>query len=182
MTDDRPYFAENRAELERLRALAGSLSEAELNTAAPGWSVATTLAHLAFWDRAAVTCLGVWRSLPAGALSERLAERAGWITEATITPFRQAGISEEEAATLSAEAMNDRLAGGWSRIPAKQAVADALAAAEELAARIAGLDAEMADLIQSSRFAWLLTPSGHWQEHIDEIEAGLAATCGGQAR
>lgn len=180
MTDDRPYLAQNRAELGRLRAVAGALSEAELKASASGWNVATTLAHLAFWDRAVITCLAVWRSLPAHALAGRLAQRAGWINDETITPFRAAGISQAEAATLSAEAMNDRLAGSWSRIPPHRAVGDALATAEELAATIAGLDAEMTTQIESSRFAWMLTPSAHWQEHILEIEAGPGSGGGGQ--
>ena len=46
-------FAEsNRTQTERLRALVGRLDAAALRMRMPnGWTVAGTLAHLAFWDR-----------------------------------------------------------------------------------------------------------------------------------
>jgi mycothiol maleylpyruvate isomerase-like protein len=52
MAVDRSYVAENAAELRRLRTLVERLSDAELARPTPGgWTVASSLAHVAFWDR-----------------------------------------------------------------------------------------------------------------------------------
>lgn len=52
------YVDRNRASQERLRALVGRLSDDELMRELPdGWSVADTLAHLAFYDRRAAILL-----------------------------------------------------------------------------------------------------------------------------
>jgi hypothetical protein len=61
MAADRSYVAENRAQLERLRALVDRLSDREL--ASPmdaGWTVAGVLAHLAFWDQRIVVLVDRW--------------------------------------------------------------------------------------------------------------------------
>jgi hypothetical protein len=57
----------NRVELGRLRDLLGRLSDEEL--ALPlegGWSVGSTLAHLAFWDQRAVFLLERWEQQGVG--------------------------------------------------------------------------------------------------------------------
>ena len=52
MTQDRSFVELNRASTERLRALAARLSDEELqHPVGEHWTVAITLAHLAFWDR-----------------------------------------------------------------------------------------------------------------------------------
>lgn len=49
---DPSYTALNRASTERIRALAARLSDAEMqHPVGEHWTVAITLAHLAFWDR-----------------------------------------------------------------------------------------------------------------------------------
>jgi hypothetical protein len=49
---DRSYIAENAAALRRLRALVERLSDADLARPTPGgWTVAASLAHVAFWDQ-----------------------------------------------------------------------------------------------------------------------------------
>lgn len=51
MAVDRSFIERNRAATERIRRL-GELSDAELLTQVrEHWTVAVTLAHLAFWDR-----------------------------------------------------------------------------------------------------------------------------------
>jgi len=58
MAADRSYVAENRAQLERLRALTDKLSDQQLATPVEaGWTVAGVLAHLAFWDQRIVILL-----------------------------------------------------------------------------------------------------------------------------
>ena len=52
MTLDRSFVELNHAATERLRALAARLSDEELqHPVGQHWTVAITLAHLAFWDR-----------------------------------------------------------------------------------------------------------------------------------
>jgi len=61
MATDRSYVAENRAQLERLRALTDKLSDQQLTgSLEAGWTVAGVLAHLAFWDQRIVTLLDRW--------------------------------------------------------------------------------------------------------------------------
>ncbi len=49
---DRSFAERNRASTERIRALAARLTDAELmHPVGQHWTVAITLAHLAFWDR-----------------------------------------------------------------------------------------------------------------------------------
>ena len=51
MTDDRPYIAANRHQLERLRALVERLDDATLSTPVNEyWTVAGVLGHMAYWD------------------------------------------------------------------------------------------------------------------------------------
>ena len=51
MAVDRSYVALNDAERKRLERLVARCSDADLERAMPaGWTVAATLAHLAFWD------------------------------------------------------------------------------------------------------------------------------------
>ncbi len=49
---DKSYLELNRASTERIRALAARLTDEEMQTrVGEHWTVAITLAHLAFWDR-----------------------------------------------------------------------------------------------------------------------------------
>ena len=58
---DRSYIAENAAELRRLRALVERLSDADLARPTPGgWTVAASLAHVAFWDQRILFWLDRW--------------------------------------------------------------------------------------------------------------------------
>ena len=52
MTIDPTYGEQNRASTERIRALIARLSDEEMQTkVGEHWTVAITLAHLAFWDK-----------------------------------------------------------------------------------------------------------------------------------
>jgi hypothetical protein len=55
MAIDRSFQAGNTRERERLAALVGRMSDADLTrSVGHGWTVAATLIHLAFWDLRAV--------------------------------------------------------------------------------------------------------------------------------
>jgi len=52
MTIDKSYIEQNRASTERIRKLVAKLSDKELqHPVGEHWTVAITLAHLAFWDQ-----------------------------------------------------------------------------------------------------------------------------------
>src|SRR5512134_3902020 len=52
MTLDRSFVERNRASTHRIRTLAARLSDEELqHRVGEHWTVAITLAHIAFWDR-----------------------------------------------------------------------------------------------------------------------------------
>jgi hypothetical protein len=52
MTLDRSFIERNRASTNRIRALAAALTDEEMQQpVGEHWTVAITLAHLAFWDR-----------------------------------------------------------------------------------------------------------------------------------
>jgi uncharacterized damage-inducible protein DinB len=58
MTLDRSFVELNRASTERIRTLAARLSDEELqHRVGQQWTVAITLAHLAFWDRRVMSVL-----------------------------------------------------------------------------------------------------------------------------
>ena len=85
MAADRAYVSENRAELERLRALVDRLSDQELSRPMEaGWTVAGVLAHLAFWDYRVVTLVDQWahegRGMVPGAYDEAAVD---WINDAS---------------------------------------------------------------------------------------------------
>ena len=52
MTLDRSFVKRNQASTQRIRELAGRLSDEEMqHPVGEHWTVAIALAHLAFWDR-----------------------------------------------------------------------------------------------------------------------------------
>ncbi len=58
MAIEEPFVELNRASTERMRALVARLSDTELRRrVGQDWTVAITLAHLAFWDRRALAIL-----------------------------------------------------------------------------------------------------------------------------
>ena len=60
MSLDRSFIEKNRLSTERMRTLAARLSDAELQRpVGQHWTVAITLAHLAWWDRRVLYCLEI---------------------------------------------------------------------------------------------------------------------------
>lgn len=108
MTQDRTFVERNRAATNRLRTLVERLSDQELQQpVGEHWTVAITLAHLAFWDRRVLLGLDT-------------VEREGKLTIAGIDisvndlslPF-WAAIPPQVAANLAVEtaaALDERLA------------------------------------------------------------------------
>jgi hypothetical protein len=149
MASDRSYVAENRAQLERLRALTDKLSDQQL--AGPlqaGWTVAGVLAHLAFWDERIVTLIDRWdggRGTPPPGYDESAVD---WINDA----------GKPLCLALP------------PRVAARLAVAAAAAADE----RVAGLSEAQLAANAAARAPISVRRAEHRREHLDEIERILA--------
>jgi hypothetical protein len=100
MAADRSYIAENDRERRRLEALVGKLDDAALGRAMPaGWTVASVLAHLAFWDQRIVVLVDQLKN--GGPVPTELAGDVDWINDAA-KPM-QLALPPRRAATLAVE-------------------------------------------------------------------------------
>lgn len=146
MLSPEDLLARTRRSLVRLKDQAGSLDLPALKQiTASGWSVAATLAHLAFYDDWVAARwrdrleTGAFQDLPANITD--LANRAG--------------------------------ARGWQRVNPDEVVALAQTAATEVAMLLETLPREaLEDAIASGRPA-MIDRSAHWEPHLDEIEKAL---------
>lgn len=150
MAVDRSYVEENEAQLARLRTLVDTLSDDELaEPMAAGWTVASVLAHLAFWDQRIVTLVDRWgpdgKGTPPNSPGSYDAEAVDWINDSS-KPL--------------ALALPPRVAA--------QVALDAAVAADE---RVAGLSDDL--LAANERMGNYINPlrADHRGEHLDEIEA-----------
>jgi hypothetical protein len=142
---DRSFHAENSRERERLRALVARLGDADLGRAlGDGWTAATALVHLAFWDLRAVT------------LIDRI-ERDGVAAPAPI----------------DVQAVNDAVTAlaGW--IAPRAAARLALEAAEAVDRRIEALPDRLIDAIAAAGHPVNMSRHAHRAEHLDQIERAL---------
>jgi hypothetical protein len=144
---DRPYVERNRQQRERLEALVGRLSDEELHRQIGdgAWTVAATLAHLAYWDIRAV-----------GAL------------EAAIRHGLPLTFWDESDALP----VNQVLTPRWLAVPPREAAQRAVAAAIALDHRIETLPEELIPAIARERYR-VLERALHRAEQLDEIERSL---------
>jgi len=149
MSSDRAYVEQNTRERERLRALVARLGDDELrNRVNEHWTVAGVLGHIAFWDARVLALAGkLERGVPFSS-SDDEPEDVDWINDAT-RPLIHA-IAPREVAQL------------------------AVRLAEETDRRVASLPP---DRMWPLDGASPLNPlrAAHRGEHLDEIEAALAA-------
>jgi len=152
MAVDRSYVAENRAQLERLRALVGRLSDQELSRPMDaGWTVAGVLAHLAFWDYRIVALLDRWGPTGQG------------------TP--PSGHYDEAATDWINDAGKPLCLALPPRVAARVAI-DAAVAADE---RVAGLTEGQLEANRAAGGPISVRRAEHRREHLDEIERALPA-------
>ena len=151
MAADRTYVSENRAELERLRALVDRLSDQELSRPMEaGWTVAGVLAHLAFWDYRVVTLLDQWGPDGRGAAPRVYDETAvDWINDAS----------------------KPLCLGLPPRVAARMAI-DAAVAADQ---RVAGLLETQLAANKDAGGPISVLRAQHRREHLDAIERALSA-------
>ena len=143
MIQDRSFVELNRASTERIRKLAASLSDKELQQrVGQDWTVAIALAHLAFWDRRVMYVLDI---------SER--EGKLFIPEIDIV-------------------VNDISLPFWAAMPPRTAAEICVETAQELDARLEKLPPETLDPMYAYNKRWVVRAL-HRGEHLDEVEAAL---------
>lgn len=138
------YSTQNTAERQRLIRLTTHLSEQALNRpVGNGWTVATRLTHLAFWDQYTLALLKQW-------------ERTGY-----------------KPSSAEVDAINDAARVLSLAIPPKAAVQLAQAAAEAVDRHLEAINPELEAAIQASGRVWILRRAMHRREHLDQIEKAL---------
>ena len=127
MTMDRSFVERNRASRERIRDLAARLSDDQLqHRVGEHWTVAITLAHLAFWDRRALYVLD-------------MTEREGKLFIPEIDIF-----------------VNDLSLPLWAAIPPRQAARLAVEAAEEVDRRLETFPPSLLEQIYTYNQRWVV--------------------------
>lgn len=138
----------NALSRERLTTVIARLDDAALLLPAnDSWTVAETLAHLAFWDE---SCLERWRLYP----------RSGFAAE-----FADAQIDVVNAAATPA----------WRLLPPWDAADLAIRAASAIDAWIAAAPSATITAAIDAGHGYLVDRSLHRLVHLPEIEAALAA-------
>lgn len=139
-----PHRVQNDAARARLQALAARLTDADLERpVGHGWTVAAALAHLAYWDRRTLSTLEEW-------------EHSG-----------------VQVVRVDPDPINDAMLPQWLAMPPRQALAEALSAAEQVDAKVQSLPAETLAAILAQRPRSVIRAI-HRNEHLDEIERALA--------
>ena len=145
---DRSFQERNARATDELRRLVGTLSPGDFATGVGGtWTVATCLAHLAFWDRWQVVR---WRDAVAAGLPV------------------PADVSDNVP-----DLANAALETTWRALPGEIAAALALEATAEMDALVAGLPDASVDAAPAAGRVRLLDRSIHRLEHVTQVRRGL---------
>ena len=145
MTTDPTFRAENARERERLKSLVARLSDADLQrSVGHGWTVATTLVHLAFWDLRAVTLIDRY-------------EREG------VRP-----------SPVDIDVVNDTVRALGAAMPPRAAARLAIEAAEAADRRVEALPDRTIEAVGAAGNPFNPSRHVHRAEHLDEIERALA--------
>jgi len=146
---DRSYVDANRAALDRLKGFVEKASDADLaHPMNDGWTVASVLAHTAFWDLRVVACIDAWRPDGSGPVPTYDDPAVDWINDAA-KPLILA-LEPRVAARVTVEA------------------------AEAADRAVAGLSDELYE--RNEALGLLINPdrADHRLEHLDEIEQILS--------
>ena len=127
MSHDRSFVDSNRGSRERIRALATRLTDAELlHPVGEHWTVAITLAHLAFWDRRVLYVLD-------------MTERDGKLFIPEIDIF-----------------VNDLSLPLWAAIPPREAARIAMETAEAVDRRLETFPPDLLEAIYAYNQRWVV--------------------------
>ena len=141
-----PYENENNAERERLLKMTANLTERDLRRPMPnGWSIATKLLHLAFWDRYCLGLLRAWKNT---------------------TPA---------LSSLDVDAVNEAVKFLSQAVPPGEAVRLAREAAEAVDHEVSIIKPELRSAVETLGRTRLLNRSLHRRAHLDQIEDALKA-------
>lgn len=147
---DRGYIQRNDASRLRLAALLGRLSDDDLRRRVGDWTVATSLAHLAFWDR--LTHLR-------------------WLE--TVSSGRELPVSMGSSQT---DLVNDTSVDMWSGTLDNPTIRRyVLDTAEAVDAHVAGLPDALVERAQAAGMERHLDRSLHRIAHIEPIEEAFPA-------
>ena len=154
MAVDRSHEAENDAERERLRSLVAGLRDEDLARPMPGgWTIASVLAHAAYWDARAIFWLDKWARGGAPSTSER-----------------------EDAERENVEAVNDSAKPLCLALPPRAAADLAIRLAEESDRKVKALSDQMlAKIAAIGGPPFNLSRAIHRREHLDDIDLASRA-------
>ena len=140
---DQSFVEQNHASTERIRALAASLNDAEMqHPVGEHWTVAIALAHIAFWDRRVMYVLD-------------MTERDGKVFIPEIDIF-----------------VNDLSLPLWAAIPPREAARIAIETAETLDRQLESFSPALLEDIYAYNKRWVVRAL-HRGEHLDEVDAAL---------
>jgi len=144
---DRGFVARNDAARSRLARLLDGLTEEDLGRAVDGWSVATNLAHLAFWDR---FLLVRWEEAAASGRALPL-----------------------DVGVPLYDLINEALAPQWARMDLASIRDLAMGAAASIDAHVAALPDTALAAVEAAGLGRMVDRSLHRAGHLDEIDAAL---------
>ena len=143
MTLDPSYIEENRASTERIRELAGRLTDEEMQTkVGEHWTVAIALAHLAWWDRRVMYVLD-------------MTARDGKLFVPEIDIF-----------------VNDLSLPLWGVIPPRDAARICIETSQMLDKQLEEYSPELLEEIFNYNKRWVIRAL-HRNEHLDEVDSAL---------
>ena len=154
---DRSYVETNRHELKRLKALVDRASDDDLTRPMDeGWTVASVLGHMAFWDLRIVTALDRWGpDTIVTVLERRGPDGTG--------PFPS---GDDDAVDW----MNDTVKPLISALEPRAAALVAIEAAEAADRSVAGISDELLTMVEAAGLDINPDRADHRREHLDEIE------------
>ena len=143
MSLDPSYKELNRASTERIKKLAASLTDEQMQTrVGEHWTVAIALAHLAWWDRRVMYVLDMTAK-----------DHDVFIPNIDIT-------------------VNDISLPLWAALPPREAVRIAVETSEDLDQRLEAYPQDLLEKIYDTNKRWVVRAL-HRNEHLDEVDAAL---------
>jgi hypothetical protein len=142
---DRSYIEQNDASRARLDATLERLTDADLTRELEGgWTVASALGHIAFWE------------------------------EYDLTIFRRSLTEAKAPAYGDYEALNEAMRPLWLLLPPHAAVQYLREMLRAVDGALAGLDDGVVETLLAGRGAISLERSEHRDEHLEQIQRALA--------
>lgn len=140
------HAVRNTAGLDQLRALVRRLRDSDLaRPVGDGWTVSSTLAHLAFWDNVVVER---WQQF----------DQRGAFTDMADPVF---------------DIVNAAALEQWRALPPRLAADQMVAAAEAVATQIAGLSSAAVEAAVTTGHHFMVDRTIHWTPHLREIDRAL---------